>query len=116
MIDYEIVGNDIVVSGGDLQFVSGNQATRQRLEQKFRLWLGEWFLDVGAGFPWLQIIGQRPRPEIVRSLVTNLVRNDPEVRAVSSVDVEFEGVGRKMTIRFLARLENGSDEQIEVSV
>lgn len=116
MIDYEIKNGDIVISSGDIQVVSGNLSTRQRLEQKLRLWLGEWFLDVNAGFPWLQIIGQRPRPELVRSLITNLLRNDPDVRSVTGVAVSFEGEDRKASVIFTARLGDGQSEQIEVNI
>jgi|SRR5690554_4587278 len=117
MIDYLLTDGDITIANGDAQFISEPQATRQRLEQKLRLWRGEWFLNVNAGFPWLQdVLGQRPRPEVLRSLVFDLVSSDPGVKAVSALSLEFEGVERQLRISFDARLIDGATESMEITV
>ena len=66
MLDYEITDGDIRITGGDVATVSDARSTRQRLEQKFKLWRGEWFLDVNAGFPWFEeILGPRLPPQFL---------------------------------------------------
>lgn len=116
MIDYELEGGDIVIRGGDTAFVDGAQATRQRLEQKFLLWRGEWYFNRGAGFPWLQeILGQRPRPEVVRSLVQQMIEDDPGVRALRSLAVEMLPE-RGLRIEFEARLTTGGDATLEIQL
>ena len=117
MLDYEITDGDIRISGGDVATVSGAQATRQRLEQKFKLWRGEWFLDVNAGFPWIEeILGQRPAPQVVRSLVFDVVQSDPGIRTVENLELEQDSPQRRLTIRFRARLTNGDTDDMEITV
>ena len=116
MLDYEITGGDIRISGGDVATVSDAQATRQRLEQKFKLWRGEWFLDVNAGFPWLQdILGRRPSPQVVRSLVFDVVQSDPGIRTVENLELEQDSPQWRLTIRFRARLTNGDTDDMEIT-
>lgn len=117
MLDYQITDGDLVISGGDIQTVSGRMATRQRLEQKLLLWRGEWFLDTDAGFPWLQsVVGQRPTPQVVRSLVFDLVQSDPSVRSVENLVLNQDNVERRLEISFDARLTSGETETIEVAI
>ena len=117
MIDLEVLNGDIVIRNGDVAMVSGAQATRQRIEQKFKLWRGEWFLDVNAGFPWLQdILGRRPSPQVVRSLVFDLVQSDPGIRTVENLELEQDSPQRRLTIRFRARLVGGDTDDMEITV
>ena len=117
MIDYELENGDIVIRNGDIATVSEPQATRQRLEQKLKLWRGEYWLDTSRGFPWLeQVLGKRPRPEVVTSLIRQLLQDDPEVRALETLTVEFEGVDRNLTVAFRARLSNGDGIDQEVTL
>ena len=117
MNDYRIENGDLVISGGDVATVSGNLATRQRLEQKFKLWRGEWFLDVNAGFPWLEeILGRRPAPQVLRSLVFDLVQSDPGIRTIENLELEQDSPQRRLTIRFRARLIDGSTDDMEITV
>lgn len=116
MFDYQLQGNDIVLSNGDTVFIDGAQATRQRLEQKLKLWRGEWYFNSQAGFPWLQeILGQRPRPEVVRSLVQQIIEGDPGVRALVSLNIETQPE-RGLHIEFEARLTNGEVETMEINL
>lgn len=117
MIDYDLSAGDAITRGGDIVMIDEPQATRQRLEQKFRLWRGEWFLNVDAGFPWLgDILGQRPRAEVVRSLVYDLVQSDPGIKTVNNLAVQFEGVERNLRITFTATLANGVVENMEINL
>ncbi len=116
MIDYQLTDGDIVIRNGDIVTITEPQATAQRLEQKLLLWRGEWFLDVNAGFPWLQdILGRRPSPQVVRSLIFDLVQSDPEVRAVESLTIETADE-RGLRIEFTARLQNGQPQTVEVTL
>jgi hypothetical protein len=117
MIDYDITSGDVTLSGGDIVMIDGPQSVAQRLEQKFRLWRGEWFLDIGSGFPWLEsVMGQRPRPEVLRSLVSDLVSSDPDIRAMTNLDLDFDGVDRRLRIAFNAVLSDGTTQNMEFTV
>lgn len=117
MIDYDLSNDDARVAAGDVVMIEEPQATRQRLEQKFKLWRGEWFLNVNAGFPWLDdVLGQRPRPEVLRSLVHDLVTNDPGVRSMNNLTLAFEGVNRQLRITFDATLTSGVTENMDITL
>lgn len=118
MIDYNISADDVQIRQGDIVMVDEPQATRQRLEQKLRLWQGEWFLNTGAGFPWLsEILGKRPRPEVVRSLIFDLVTTDPGVKSIDSLSVEFDPqADRQLRIAFNATLSSGATDPMEINL
>lgn len=119
MIDLLLTDGDVVIQQKDLSLVSGDAATRQRLEQKLRLWQGEWFLDRAAGFPWLQeILGQRPRIQLVSALLRDLVARDPGVTELVELTADYSSeAGRELQVTFRARLA-GSDavETVEVAL
>lgn len=113
MIDYNLSTGDARVQGGDIVMISGNTATAQRIEQKLRLWRGEWFLDRTVGFPWLRdILGQKPRPEVIRSLIYSTVVGDPGIRSIASLSVDI-GSDRRLSIEFSAVLSSGETETME---
>lgn len=117
MIDFKLTDGDITIEGNDFATVENDAATRQRLVQKLRLWRGEWFLNTDAGFPYLQqVLGQTPRPEVVSSLLRQLIQNDPGVESVQSLDLQYDDVRRELSARFRATLENGNTEDIEVTL
>jgi len=109
MIDFQVANGDIQLSNKDLSFVSGDDATIQRIKQKFRLWRGEWFLDTSAGVPWLRdVLGQRPREQIVSGIMRSVVSEDPGVDELLELTVDFDGNTREFTINFRARLTGGT--------
>ena len=117
LVDYQITDGDIVIHNGDIATVDGSKSTRQRIEQKLLLWRGEWFLDTTAGFPWLQnILGKKPRPEVVVSLVRQLVEADPGIRSVESVDLEPVDSTRQLAISIRATYDDRATDTIEVTI
>ena len=109
MRDIELQDGDVVIEGNDLAIITGSRATRQRIEQKFRLWRGEWFLNTAAGVPWLQqVLGQRPSQQVIFGIVRRVVADDPEVDEVLNIEVDYTGSERRLSISFRARLTDGS--------
>lgn len=117
MIDFRLIDNDIAIEGNDIATIDNDAATRQRLVQKLQLWKGEWFLNTDAGFPYLQqVLGQTPRPEVVSSLLRQLILNDEGVDAVQSLKLNYDNVKRELSARFRAKLTNANTEDIEVTL
>lgn len=118
MIDYDLTTGDVTVSDGDIAMIDDPRATRQRLEQKLKLWRGEWFLNSEAGFPWLpEILGRRPRPEVVRSLIFDLVTTDPGIRAIKLLEIEFDPIAdRQLRVSFDATLSTGVTESMDIVI
>lgn len=114
MIDYKIIDNDIVIEDADFSVI---ESTRQRLRQKLLLWQGEWFANRQAGVPYLQrVLGQAPRPEVVSSLVRQLLIDDEGVQDVRSLSLNQDAAARRLRVVFTAVLADGDEEQIEVTL
>lgn len=117
LVDLKIENGDIVLDGFDLATVEENEATRQRLEQKFRLFFGEWFLDRTAGVRWFEdYLGQRPRTEVLQFLLTSVVGNDPDVQRLVEASFQFNGTTRLLEIEFTALLFDGETITLEVAI
>lgn len=114
MRDYRLIDGDLFIENADFSMI---ESTAQRLRQKLLLWQGEWFADRRAGFPYLQrILGQAPRPEVVSSLIRQLVIEDEGVRDIRSLTLEQDTVRRRLRISFTALLIDGTEERIEVDL
>lgn len=101
----------------DVVFVSGNEATRQRLEQKFKLFFGEWFLDVTAGVRWFEdYLGKRPRPETLQFLLRSVVERDPGIKRLLSASFDLNKTTRELTIQFSALSVTGEIINDEVTI
>jgi hypothetical protein len=118
MKDYELTdGGDIRISNGDKVLVEDGPATAQRIKQKLSLWRGEWFLDARAGFPWLQdVLGQRVRPEVLQSLLRDVITRDPGIRTLEELNLDFENEARRIEISFRARATDGEIIESEVII
>ncbi|EKN88954.1 hypothetical protein LEP1GSC034_0213 [Leptospira interrogans str. 2003000735] len=83
--------NTFLIQDRDLKPVkiSGPDCLKQRLENRFRLWKGEWEYDKQIGFAWDNVIRRNPIVKDVESLVRSELRKDPEVVSVESVEVIF---------------------------
>jgi hypothetical protein len=116
MIDYKIVNDQVVLSNFDAAFVDGDEATIQRIRQKFLLWKGEWFLNTDAGIPWLQVLGEKPEPSFLSSLFRSVVSEDPGVDEILDFNFSYAGSSRKLRITWRAKLNGGlvAEEEVEV--
>lgn len=109
MIDYKISQNgDIILQNGDFVIVRNIDSLLQRIKQKFSLWEKEWVFDENAGFSWMDVLGKRPNPDVLRSLVRDVIESDEDVRAVTELDLE-NTPERKLKISFTARTILSSD-------
>jgi len=116
MIDYKISNGQIETGNFDALFVSGDEATIQRLRQKFLLWVGEWFLNIDAGIPWREILGEKPEPQVLSTIFRSVIADDPGVDEILEFELDFEGSTRKLKIKWRARLTSGEIAEDEVSL
>lgn len=104
MRDLKLDGTRLARRNFDLVIVDGDEATEQRLYQKFNLWLGEWFLNIGAGVPWRRdILGQKPNDTVVAGLIRDIIVNDPGISDLLEATIDFAGSTRELEISFRAR-------------
>ena len=111
-------GYDIVLkTNGDFDFVTDNDATVQRLEQKLRLWKGEYFLARESGVPYFQdILGQKPTPAILSTIFRTVINSDTYVQSIDDLTLEFEDTNRLVTVSFEATLIDATQISVEVVI
>ena len=94
---------------GNLAIATGAEGLRQKLETRFRLYLGEWFLDVDKGVPYVQRImgrAQGSNPALqntIGQILDSQALKEPEVLSVISSSSEFNRETRDYT--YNAQLE-----------
>ncbi len=78
-------------ANGNMQVVTELEGLRQKVQQKLRLWRGEWFLDTRAGVPYEQdILIRGVDPGLVTSLLNAQILAEPEVREIVEVSADLD--------------------------
>jgi hypothetical protein len=91
------------------------EEVRQRLDTKYRFFLGEWFLDARLGVPYFRdVLVKNPDMRVVRSLMERVAIADPGVDAVTQLDVTLDTQTRVLTVAFECVLIDGSVLNLEV--
>lgn len=98
---------DLAFSGGSLVMARGSTATAQRVRVAVLLWLGEWFLDIGAGTDWLQVFSKPPQVERARGLLRQRIASVSGVASVEDVSLDFNAAERRLSLGYSATTEDG---------
>lgn len=110
----------VVIPEGDLALVNGNfvqvdgsRMVRQTLIARFRMFLGEFFLDTREGVPYYRdILVKNPDREVVRSVFRQVLEGTPGVLEILSFEIIYDEQER--TIRFSFEVQS-TDGVIAVS-
>lgn len=101
---------------GDLRIVNGalhftrdlGEEVAQRIMVRFNFWLGEYFLNLNAGTPYLTAIFEKGVPDnTIRSVLTQIIATTKGVASVDELSYTVDE-RRTMDVRFKARLANGA--------
>ena len=99
---------DIEVSGSDLSLVTGADAIKQHLLQRFRMFYGEWFLNMERGVSYFQqILKKNPDPVIMDSIFKSTIINTPGVLRLTEFDLSLDGSTRELSLSFRALCTDG---------
>ncbi len=99
---------DLVVENDDLVLLTGLDAIIQHLKIRFRLFLGEWFLDTRVGIPWFEdILRKSPDLNVVNSLLREVITTTPGVIAITAFDLAVDSATRVLSMRFSASTTEG---------
>lgn len=101
---------------GDLDMSKGLQFTTtlpeyvaQRIDENLSFFLGEWFLDLRQGLPYLQqLIGAKPDLPLLDTIFRRGLGATPGVGTVKSMRTEFDGSTRTAGVRFEIKCKDGS--------
>ncbi|MEE8299288.1 MAG: hypothetical protein V3R67_07910 [Thermodesulfobacteriota bacterium] len=102
------INGDLDITNGNITLTTGVVATKQRLQQKFRLFAEEWFLDKSRGLPYFtQMFVKNPNPVILDALFKREIITDPAVIELQEFDLTLDGSLRTLTLTFKALTEDG---------
>lgn len=89
---------------GDIDPVEVAQHIRMRL----RMWLGEWFLDLGEGVPYLDEILEKGIDDgSIGAILKAVILGTPGVATINSLSLKRDNAARTLNVTFEAVLDNG---------
>lgn len=88
----------------------GAEAIEQRLRNRLRFFLAEWFLDARLGVPYFRdVLVKNPDLDLVRSIIRRVILGTPGVASLRKFDVELDRLARRLDVTdFEAILDDGS--------
>lgn len=108
-IELDSVTGDLLLTNGDLTLVSDIDAIGQHLKQRLSFFLGEWFLDNGAGVPYFQLIlVKNPNFALVETVLRNVVLETPGITVLNTFNFSFNARTRGLGIEVVAETINGT--------
>lgn len=111
---------DLDTQNNELTLTQGNEAIRQHLQCRLRLFLGEWFLDTTLGVPWFtQVLVKQQAFSVVRELLKKEILDTRGVISITKFEFDFDSVLRVATLEFSCMAQEGpidftGDDAIEV--
>lgn len=97
-----------VGSGQSALFTDLATATRIKVTDRLRLFLGEWLFDVSLGFPWGGILGAKnPNLPVIGQALTAYILATPNVASVKQASVNFDEPRRNLAYQYSAVLVSG---------
>ena len=88
--------------------ISGAEKVAQSVGIRLRCWLGEWFLDLDHGVPYLTNVLGRQRPEMVEAVLRQQVLGVDGVTSIIAFDLAIDPATRKAEVRFEAATDAGT--------
>lgn len=100
---------DIDLTAGSMTMTGfGTVATAQRLKQRLRLFLGEWFLDRERGIPFIQqIFVKRPNAGLIDAIFKQEIISDPAILELQEFELDLDPETRVLTLTFRALTSEG---------
>ena len=96
---------------GNLAMAVGLEDVRQRVLERLRYWLAQWFLTVEDGVPYRpEIFQQTTTVGLAAAVVSNQIRSVEGVTGVGRVIAEIDPVTRRMTYSALVSTTQGDTE------
>ena len=93
----ETEDRDLALFEGDLVLITDARVVGQRVENRFRFFLGEWFLDLREGIPYFtEVLIKGPDIRIIRQLFLRVVTTTPGMSDVGEFDMQYDPATRTL--------------------
>lgn len=102
---------DIIIGKGASR-TGGVDFVAQNVKSRLLTLLGEWQQNKALGLPWFDgLLGKHTTPNDIQVAVQNIILTTPNVRYVTSIDVETDYRERVVSISFTAETDFGNIEE-----
>jgi hypothetical protein len=104
----ETEDRDFALFEGNLILVGDARVIAQRVENRFRFFLGEWFLDVREGVPyWELVLIKGPNIGIIRQLFLKVIVETPGMADVLEFDMQYDPTLRTLYYQWEGITDDG---------
>ena len=103
--------NDVHFSS--LQIVRGDDAIAQKVRQRLRMFLGEWFLDTRLGVPYFREVGgivlgvKGPNIPAISAVFRKVILSVQQITKVLTLSFTLDPQSRSGSLNFVALLDDG---------
>ena len=108
--------HDIVVTAdSDVFFIDNAERVAQQIKIQLLTMLGEWFLDITHGVPYLEyILVKNPNFELIWQILKEQIQNVDDVEAVNSLELDYDSHQRRLSVTYAAETTYGLVTRREV--
>lgn len=104
---------DLDLVNGNLVWLEGAAAVRQKVSSRFRMFLGEWFLDRRQGVPYYRhVFVKNPDLAVIRLVFRRVLLGTPGILSAPVFELAFDSAARTLSFNFEAQ---SAEEPIIVS-
>lgn len=110
MLDLALNSNthDLILTDGDVMLIDNAERVAQQIKIQLLTFLGEWFLDVTHGVPYLEyVLVKNPNFTLVREIFREQILKVTDVDEVVDIDIDFNPATRTVTIAYEAETSYG---------
>ncbi|MDB5849784.1 MAG: hypothetical protein JWP29_3536 [Rhodoferax sp.] len=95
-------------ASGDLILIDNAERVAQQIKITLLAWLGEWFLDLGFGTPYLRyILVKGANRAVIESVLRAQITAVPDVSKVTSMTLQVDDELRRLAVVFEAETAFG---------
>lgn len=100
--------HDLLIKDNNVLFIDNAERVAQQIKIQLLTFLGEWFLDVTHGVPYLEyILLKNPNFTLIREIFREQILEVTDVKSITELELEFDSKTRVMTLSYEADTEYG---------
>ena len=97
----DMASGDLVLRKGDVLLIDNAERVAQQILITLRFWLGEWFLDVKDGIPYLEyVLVKSPNLLHIRQIFTEAIEQVEGVQRVEEMELAFDIKNRSLRVDY----------------
>jgi hypothetical protein len=105
----KLLNNDLDITSGTTTVIYDNEALAQRLKNRLKLWLGEWYLLPKEGVDYLGLFNNNLYfQRRFESMMRKALLSDEYVLAVTQISIEYDNVTGELAASYAVKSTFGS--------